>query len=276
MTRGRPELSAKELRFGYPGAGEFLGPLSFDVHAGQVWGVLGPNGAGKSTLLRLCVGLTKPTGGRVLLQEREVGGVRAIDRARMIAFLPQRPDELPDATVREIALLGRYPHRRYRLFESPDDIRIAVAALQQTETIGFADRPMGTLSGGEAQRVYLAAALAQQPDVLVLDEPTASLDPYHQLQIFSILGSLAADRNLAIVVATHDLNLAGRFCHRLLLLSDGKPAACGPPEVALHPELLGQVYRVRFRTVPGADGDRGWVVPEMAMVPPNASHEADR
>ena len=160
MSDSQAILSTTELRFGYPGRDPFMGPLSFDVQAGQVWGVLGPNGAGKSTLLRLCVGLAKPTGGRALLRGREVWGVRANDRARMIAFLPQRPEELPDATVREIVLLGRYPYRRYRLFESPDDVRIAEAALRQTETLAFADRPIGTLSGGEAQRVYLAAALA--------------------------------------------------------------------------------------------------------------------
>ncbi|MCH7813863.1 MAG: ABC transporter ATP-binding protein [Planctomycetes bacterium] len=276
MSDSQAILSAKELRFGYPGRAQFMGPLSFDVQAGQVWGILGPNGAGKSTLLRLCVGLAKPTGGRALLRGREVWGVRANDRARMIAFLPQRPEESPEATVREIVLLGRYPYRRYRLFESPDDVRIAEAALRQTEMLSFADRPIGTLSGGEAQRVYLAAALAQQPDVLVLDEPTASLDPYHQLQIFSILGSLAADRNLAIVVATHDLNLAGRFCHRLLLLSEGKQAASGPPEVALDPQLLERVYRVRFQMVAGVDGDPGWVLPVAALVPPAPSPEADR
>ena len=222
MTDHRPILSIQDLQFAYPGGPAFLGPLEFDVQAGQVWGVLGPNGAGKSTLLRLCVGLAQPTAGRVLLHDHDVCRLRAADRARIVAFLPQRPEGSPEVSVREIALLGRYPHREYRFFESPDDILIAEAALRQTDTLTFADRLIGTLSGGEAQRVYLAAALAQQPTVLVLDEPTASLDPYHQLQIFSILRSLAADCQLAIVVATHDLNLAGRFCHRLLLLA----AAC--------------------------------------------------
>ena len=193
MTDGHAVLEAEGLRFGYPGHAEFLGPLDLRIEPGQIWGVIGPNGAGKSTLLRLGVCLLKPTGGRVLWNNRPVSRMTPLDRARLAAFLPQRPVNPPGATAREIVLLGRFPHRRHRLFESTQDVDIAEAALERTETLDFADRPMDTLSGGEAQRVHLAAALAQEPRLLLLDEPTAALDPYHQLHIFSILSSLARE-----------------------------------------------------------------------------------
>lgn len=261
MNDGRPTLSTEGLRFGYPGHSEFLGPLDLRVSAGCVWGVIGPNGAGKSTLLRLCVGLLVPTGGRVLLAGRMIEQAPPMERARTVAFLPQGPVAPPLATVREIVLLGRFPHRRFHLFESPQDIRIAEDALKQTETLEFADRRMNTLSGGEAQRVHLAAALAQQPRLLVLDEPTLALDPYHQVLIFSILRWLARRQGLTIVVATHDLNLAGRFCDRLLLLADGQAVCCGGPEEVLAPAMLERVYRVAFHSVEDPQDGRRYVWP---------------
>jgi len=249
MSDGQAILSTSELRFGYPGHTEFLGPLSLNIAPGTFWGVIGPNGAGKSTLLRLCVSILAPTGGTVRLEGCDPARLAPIDRARRLAFLPQHPITPSGATAREIALLGRYPHRTSRIFESKDDFRIAETALARTETLEFADRPMETLSGGEAQRVHLAAALAQQPRMLVLDEPTAALDPYHQLHILSILSCLVRDQGLAVLAATHDLNLAGRFCDRLLLLSDGRAAGCGPPDEVLEPTLLERVYRVPFRAL---------------------------
>jgi iron complex transport system ATP-binding protein len=262
MSDAKAILQADGLAFGYPGQEEFLGPLDLRLAAGHLWGVIGPNGAGKSTLLRLCVGLLKPTGGEVLLEGRRIAQMPAPDRARRAAFLPQRPEALPWATAREIVLLGRFPYRRYRLFESSEDVRIAEEALRQTEMLELADRRLGTLSGGEAQRVHLAAALAQQPRLLVLDEPTSALDPYHQLHIVTILASLVATQGLAIVLATHDLNLAGQFCDRLLLLSEGQVARHGRPDEVLDPAVLESVYRMRFRTVAGADGGPRWVLPD--------------
>ncbi len=267
MNEPAPILRLAGLRFAYAGQGEFLGPLDLAVAAGQLWGVIGPNGSGKSTLLRLCVGLLRPFDGQVLLEEQEVTRIPSLERARRLAFLPQRPDGLRWATAREIVLQGRFPYRRYRLFESPEDLRIAEEALRRTQVYELADRPVDTLSGGEAQRVHLAAALAQQPRLLVLDEPTSALDPYHQVHIFSILASLAARGALAVVVATHDLNLAGRFCDRLVLLAEGKCVRCGHPEEVLDTEVLERVYRVPFRRVADSDGGPGWVLPVCRSLP---------
>jgi len=263
-------LQFEAIRFGYPGRELFLGPLDLSVNGGELWGVIGPNGSGKSTLLRLSVGLLPAAQGRVLLHGRPIGEIPPLARARQVAFLPQRPEAPPAITARQLVLLGRHPYRRYLLFESSEDFRVAEAALRQTQMLEFADRPLNTLSGGEAQRAHLAAALAQQPRVLVLDEPTSALDPYHQLQIFSILRALAREQGLALLAATHDLNLAGQFCDRLLLLSNGREARRGAPADVLDPETLARVYGVRFRKVDGGSGHghasvdratRPWVLP---------------
>ncbi len=273
MSDGDVILQTDRLRFGYPRQDVFLGPVDLRIAAGQTWGIIGPNGAGKSTLLRLVVGLLTPTQGQVSLDGQPVARLSAVARARLAAFLPQKPVSPAGATAREVVLLGRFPYRQHRLFESQDDVRIADEALASTETSEFADRRMETLSGGEAQRVHLAAALAQQPRLLVLDEPTAALDPYHQLHLFSILAAQARQTGLAVLVATHDLNLAGRFCDRLLLLHAGRAAAAGPPREVLEPEVLADVYRVAFRGVTDtADGQR-LVWPVMAGQPAAASQE---
>lgn len=254
-------LEADGLRYGFDIRPDFLGPVSMAVARGQVWGVVGPNGAGKSTLLRLLVGLIRPAQGTIHLKGRPMTRMSVRERARAIAFLPQRPPVSPFTTGGEIVLLGRFPHRRYHLFESADDFEAARRAMAATETAIFANRAMDTLSGGEAQRVHLAAALAQQPELLILDEPTAGLDLYHQFHVFELLRDQVRQTGLTVIVVTHDLNLAGRFCDRVLLLDDGRVAASGTPNDVLQPRVLEAVYGVRFVSYPGeGDGDR-WVLP---------------
>jgi ABC-type cobalamin/Fe3+-siderophores transport system ATPase subunit len=261
MDDGSLTLEAEGLRYGFDIRPDFLGPVSLAVARGQVCGVVGPNGAGKSTLLRLLAGLIRPVQGTVRLKGRPLGRISVRERARAIAFLPQRPPVSPFATGGEIVLLGRFPHRRYHLFESADDYEAARRAMAATDTAVFENRAMETLSGGEAQRVHLAAALAQQPELLVLDEPTAGLDLYHQFHVFELLRDRVRRTDLTVVVVTHDLNLAGRFCDRVLLLDDGRVAASGPPNDVLQPRVLEAVYGVRFVSYSG-DGDGGrWVLP---------------
>ena len=256
-----PILQVERLRYGFADRPDFLGPVDLSVEPGHLWGVIGPNGSGKSTLLRLVVGLWRPTGGVIRLSGRPLADVSARRRARMTAFLPQQPMAPPSATAGEIVLLGRFPHRRHFLFESADDLAAAHAAMEATDTARYVNRPMGTLSGGETQRVHLAAALAQQPKLLVLDEPTAALDLYYQLAVFESLRSQVDATGLSVIVVTHELNLAGRYCDRLLLLDDGKPAACGRCHEVLEADVLERVYRVRFATPASDDGGQRWVLP---------------
>jgi iron complex transport system ATP-binding protein len=256
-------LELCDVRFGFPSRPGFLGPISLRAQAGECWGIVGPNGAGKSTLLRLMAGLLRPKAGRIEWDGESLASLTSRDRARKIAFLPQRVAIDADFSVRDVVLMGRFPHRSMGLFDSVWDQRVAESAMAETETAHFADRPLATLSGGEAQRVHIAAALAQQPRVLLLDEPTASLDIQHQLAVFEILREQAG-AGMAVVVVTHDVNLAGDFCTRVLLLDGGQAVACGPPAEVITPQILAGVYGVELAAVaaPGPPA-RSWIVPRV-------------
>ncbi len=257
-----PLLSLEDVRFGYLTRPDFLGPITLAVCRGECWAIVGPNGAGKSTLLRLMAGLLKPHAGRVSIGSTELQGLSARNRARDLTFVPQHPPADLDLPVRDVVLMGRFPHRSFGLFESTDDYRIADRAMRITETQEFADRPVATLSGGEAQRVHVAAAIAQEPKVLLLDEPTASLDLQHQQAVFGILRDRALDDGLAVVVVTHDVNLAAQFCSHVLVLHDGKAVATGPPDQVVTPEVLAPVYGVELATFAVSDEPRRrWIVP---------------
>jgi len=262
MTRPTPQasLALAGVRFGFVGRPMFLGPVDLQVRGGQCWAIVGPNGVGKSTLLRLMAGLLTPAAGSVNLRGADLRSVSARERARHIAYLGQHPPhELADR-VRDVVLMGRFPHRSLGLFESPRDAQIAHQAMEMTGTLAFADRPLATLSGGEAQRVHLAAALAQAPDVLLLDEPTASLDLQHQLAILRILRRLSDEHRMAVVAVTHDVNLATRFCTDVLILHEGQVAAKGSPEKVLTPAVLAPVYGVKLVTLTPETGGRPFLV----------------
>ncbi len=252
-------LSLREVRFGYDREEEFLGPVSVELRAGGLLTVVGPNGAGKSTLLRLMNGLLTPAGGTIEVTGRRLESLGGRRRATLMAFMAQHNSAPPDLVVRDVVLLGRYPHRRWGFFDTPEDHRIAAASMATTDTGRFADRTLATISAGEQQRVHLAAALAQQPRLLLLDEPTSALDPYHQLSIFGVLRELCNRGDAGVVVATHDLNLAGQYADQILLLSEGKVAGAGPAEEVLRAERLERVYGVSFRTFRAEGDSRGWV-----------------
>ncbi len=255
-------LQADDVRFGYATRPDFLGPISLSIAPGEFWAIVGPNGAGKSTLLRLLAGLARPHAGRVLLGGVSLDTMSGRQRTRRIAFVPQHPPTDLDMSVREIVLMGRFPHRSLGLFESVEDYRIADWAIQITQTDAFVNRPIKNLSGGEAQRVHLAAGLAQQPQVLLLDEPTASLDIQHEQAIFRILRDRVISDGLAVVVVTHDVNLAAAFCSHVLLLHEGHAVASGDPAEIVTPEALGPVYGVELTTLAiPQDPSRRWVVP---------------
>ena len=255
-------LKLDDVRFGYASRQQFLGPVSLEVRRGECWAIVGPNGAGKTTLLRLMAGLRKPHAGGLYLSGEPLDLMSHRRRARKLTFVPQHTPTDLDLGVRDIVLMGRFPHRSLGLFESAEDYRIADRAMALTETSSFADRPLATLSGGEAQRVHVAAALAQEPELLLLDEPTASLDLEHQLAIFRVLRDRAQHDGLAVVVVTHDVNLAGQFCSHVLLLDRGRVVASGSPADVLTPEVLEPVYGVELATLamPGHP-ERRWILP---------------
>ena len=218
--------------------------VSMAVERGAVVGLLGPNGSGKTTLLRVLAGMLAPTEGRVTLDGAGIGSLARRALARRIAVVPQETHLAFDYTVGEVALMGRYPHLGPFELEGPRDLSIARDALAATGTVHLEQRSFATLSGGEKQRVVIASALAQQADILLLDEPTASLDLGYQLEISALVARLNRERGLTVVVATHDLNFAAGLCRSLVLLKSGSVLAAGPTEETLNAESIRALYDV--------------------------------
>jgi iron complex transport system ATP-binding protein len=237
-------LQAAEVRFAYGPGQAGLHGVSLDVGRGGLVGVLGPNGSGKTTLLRLLGGLLTPVSGRITVEGRDVAHMTRRDLARRIAIVPQETRLSFEYSVLEVVLMGRFPHLGPFELESPDDVTIARDALAATGTLALADRPYPTLSGGEKQRVIIAGALAQATDLMLLDEPTAALDPGYQIEIAALLRRLNAERGVTIVVATHDLNFAAGVCRDVLLLREGRRLAAGPTGQVLTSESVGALYDV--------------------------------
>jgi|CXWL01.1.fsa_nt_gi iron complex transport system ATP-binding protein len=242
-----PHLEAERLSFAYPSRGlsSFeLTDVSTSMPRGSITGLLGPNGGGKSTLLKMLAGIMTPASGRVLLNGQPVSMFSRRDVARRIAVVPQGTHPAFDYTVMEMVLMGRHPHLGMFELEGPGDIEIARDAMHATATGHLAERSFLTLSGGEQQRVALASALAQSPEVLLLDEPTASLDLGYQLEIASLLRRLNSDRGVTMVVATHDLNFAASVCDRLVLLRQGRVLGEGATATTLTRDAIRDLYQV--------------------------------
>ena len=220
-----------------------LDTVSLRAGQGEVVGVIGPNGAGKSTLLRVLAGVIRPDSGTASLEGRPFSDISPGERARAISLVPQGTPMAYGFTCLELVLMGRYPHMGRFQIEGASDERIAREAMRLTGTEQFAGRRLETLSGGERQRVFIARSLAQQPRVLLLDEPTSNLDILHQLHVLRFVRDWATDGATAIV-AMHDLNAAARHCDVLILLSGGRVVAQGTPEDVLTPENIRRVYGV--------------------------------
>ncbi len=234
-------LNVHELGFAYPTGPPVLKDLSLEVDRGEFVALLGPNGSGKSTLLRLAAGLLRPRQGRVEWDGISLDRMPRLQRARRISFLPQQVGSIYEHSVRETVELGRHPHLGVFGSLGEEDRRAVEEAMRRTEVEDLSGRNLGRLSGGERRRVFLAAALAQGGELLLLDEPTAALDLHHQVQFMSTLRELAGEGR-AVLCATHDLNLAAAFASRIFLLHAGRRAAEGSPADVLRADRLREVY----------------------------------
>jgi iron complex transport system ATP-binding protein len=231
-----------------------LRDVSLNVTRGSFTGLLGPNGCGKTTLLRLVAGVLKPQSGSVTLDGEPLHAIQRRRLARRIAVVPQETHPTFDYTVMEMVLMGRHPHLGVFAIEGPADLTMAREALAATGTADLEQRAYMTLSGGEKQRVIIAAALAQASDLLLLDEPTASLDLGYQLEVASLLARLNRERGVTLVLATHDLNLAASLCSELVLLREGRVLARGQTADVLTADMVRRLYDVDadVRLHPGA------------------------
>jgi iron complex transport system ATP-binding protein len=243
MNREDIALQFSGVRFSYPRAPVFL-ELTLGVPRGQILGLLGPNGSGKTTLVRLASGGLRPDSGTIRVLGHDTRTWPSRDRARCVAVVPQQTSPAFEFSVFQMALLGRAPHQGLLGLESDRDLALVREALRRTDILHLADRPFHSLSGGERQRVVLARALAQEAPILLLDEPTAFLDLRHRLQAYHLLRRLNRDQGMTVILVSHDLNLASRYCDRLVLLRCGEIVADGAPEVVVSREHLRTVYEI--------------------------------
>jgi iron complex transport system ATP-binding protein len=249
-----PILEAREVRFAYPRGADVLHGVSLTAAPGRLVCLLGPNGSGKTTLLRCLLGQLEPSDGRVLLDGQPVGKHSRRQLARKLAYVPQTPESAFAFSSWEIVLSGRFAHSSGLGLASGHDHAVAREAMRMTHTLEFASRTLDELSGGEAQRVMLARALAQQPAVLLLDEPTSHLDIRNQLAIYDLMRRVAHDWPMAVVCVSHDLNVAGRFADEITIMRDGTILADGPAGEVLTRDAISAAYDVDVDLidVPGA------------------------
>jgi ABC-type cobalamin/Fe3+-siderophores transport system ATPase subunit len=250
---GRHVLKAQQVQFAYRPQSPVLRGVDLVAEEGKLVSILGPNGSGKTTLLRCLLGQLKPAGGTIMLDGRELRKHSARGLARLMAYVPQFPQSAFAFTTREIVLMGRFAHTGLMGLASRHDLAVAEQAMAMTDTQAFADRTLDELSGGEAQRVMIARALAQQPSVLLLDEPTSHLDIKNQLAIHGMMQRVAHDWPMAVVCVSHDINLAARFSDELVLMRDGQVVADGPASEVVRADILSQVYDVQIDLISAGD-----------------------
>ncbi|MEM7533217.1 MAG: ABC transporter ATP-binding protein [Chloroflexota bacterium] len=241
-------LSAEKLTLGYDST-IIIPDLELSIPAGQITTLVGPNGCGKSTLLRGLARLLRPKGGSVFLDGAAIHTVPTKELAKQLGILPQSPIAPEGLTVHELVAQGRYPHQGWFQQWSAEDERITQEALDITNIAAFANRPIDTLSGGQRQRAWIAMALAQETEILLLDEPTTFLDLAYQIEVLDLLVELN-QRNRTIVMVLHDLNHACRYAHHLVAMSDGQIQAQGAPTDVMTEEMVRTVFQLNSRIVP--------------------------
>lgn len=248
-----PRLEADSLSVGYPGR-NVIDAMSFAIPAGNVTTLVGPNACGKSTLLRGLARLLPPQRGAVLLDGQSLLAQSTRSVARRLCLLPQHGEAPEGISARELAEFGRHPHRNWLGSSTPNDDQVVAQALADVGLSAQADSLVEELSGGQKQRVWLAMALAQQAEILLLDEPTTFLDPAHQFEVLKLIRELNTKHGRTIVMVLHDLNLAARFADSVVLMKEGAIVAHGPAAEVLTPAAIQLVYGIRAEVRIEEDG----------------------
>lgn len=262
-------ITATGIAFGY-GNRLVLSDVDLTVKTGDMVAVVGPNGSGKTTLLRVLSGTLWPQQGKVWLDGEPLGKLSRSTIARQVAVLPQDTSVPFAFTVQQMVLMGRIPYLRPLVGESRHDHEVARRAMLATGTAHLADRVFNELSGGERQRVLIAMALAQQPRLLLLDEPMVHLDVSHQIEVLELVQGLNREEGITVVAVMHDLNLAAMYFDRVVLVNHGQIVASGVPSDVFSPELVQRVFRTTVRVVPHPTA----AVPYLVFLPQNGNRDA--
>jgi len=244
-----PSLALESVDMGYRDLTVLRG-VTLEVVPGEVLAVIGPNGVGKSTIVRVASGRLPPLSGRVGINGSSLHELSPSARAQLVSVVPQATNLPPTFRALDVVLMGRTPYLGWFETESQEDRKLAREAMARTETLDMAERPIEELSGGEQQRLLIARALVQASPIMLLDEPTAHLDLRHQDRVLGLVRRLAKERDLAVLMALHDLNLVSKFADRVVLLSDGVVRRIGDPEEVLDSDLLAEAYGIRIDVVP--------------------------
>lgn len=236
-------VDIKHLNFSYSGTQEILSDINLSIEAGCFLGILGQNGAGKSTLLKCINKLHAATSGDVFLDGKNINEMSLREIAQKVSYVPQNTLSQFPTTVMNLVLLGRLPYSGYSFTNK--DRKHAMHAMQEMGLEKYMMSDICHLSGGERQRVFIARALAGSPQIILMDEPTSSLDVHHQLEVLARIRGLVRKSNIAVVMVIHDLNMAAMFCDRLVLLKDAKIYKDGSPNQVLTEESIDDIYHVR-------------------------------
>ena len=259
------KLKVKNVEFSYASV-HVLKDICIELTTSEMLGVVGPNGAGKSTLIRCIDRILKPQHGSILLDGQNIRELHQIELARKIGYIPQSTAQVFPATVFDTVLMGRRPHLGWR--SSEKDTEMVLEMLQMLNIEEFAMRDINELSGGQQQKVFIARALTQEPEVLLLDEPTSNLDIRHQLEVMDIIKNIVREKGISAIMAIHDLNLASRYADRIVMLNGGVIFSTGDPVSVLTPESIKHVYGVEAEV--NNNHGKPYIVP-IRPVKPNGS-----
>jgi iron complex transport system ATP-binding protein len=253
-------LHTEQLKLSYDG-NTIIKELNLKIPEGKITALVGRNGCGKSTILKSLARLLKPSSGYVYLDGKAIQKMSTKEVAKKLAILPQSPVAPEGLTVEGLVGYGRYPHQNLLGGKSEEDKKIVQWALEVTGTSALADRPLTALSGGQRQRVWIAMALAQETDLLLLDEPTTYLDMAHQIEVLELLARLNREEKRTILMVVHDLNHAARYAHHLVAVHEGEVVTAGSPQEVLNADMLKKVFGVKAHIVFEPDTNLPLVVP---------------
>ncbi len=250
-VREMVKLRIMGVEFSY-GSEAVLKGVSIEIPQGEMLSIIGPNGAGKTTLLRCINRILKPRKGVIMVNGKSIEGISRREIARKMGYVPQSTHQVFPNTVFDVILMGRRPHFAWKCNEK--DIEKVLETLKMLGIENLAMRDITELSGGQQQKVFIARALAQEPEILLLDEPTSNLDIKHQLEVMNIIKSITNEKGITAIMAIHDLNLASRYADRVIMMHEGRIFAAGSPEEVLTPENIREVYGVEAEVLCGKDG----------------------